>query len=312
MEYVIQTDGLSKYYQDVKALHPINLNVPKNSIFGFLGQNGAGKTTLMKTLIGLITPTSGSCKIFGQDIITDSVNIRSKIGYLPQELSFYGHMTVRELLEFSFRFYVTGPKEEMNKRIDHVLELVGMYEKQGRDVKNLSGGETQRLGIAQAQIHFPELLILDEPAAALDPIGRKDILNIMEELQKETTIFYSTHILDDVQKVSDSVAILNKGELITQGPIEELLKGTEGIIYTVKLKGISDSTVNSIKELPWVNSVTSENFNDFTLLNVGVTDEDTAEKQLQRELLQDQNLSIISFNKKSYDLEDIFMNMVGE
>jgi ABC-2 type transport system ATP-binding protein len=129
MEYIIETMDLSKYFGEIKALKPINLKVPKNSIFGFLGPNGAGKTTLMKTIIGLNSPTSGSCKIFGKDSIEESVNIRSRIGYLPQDINFYGHMTVRELLEFSFRFFVTGPKNEMDTRVDEVLDLVGLSEK---------------------------------------------------------------------------------------------------------------------------------------------------------------------------------------
>jgi ABC-2 type transport system ATP-binding protein len=146
----------------------------------------------------------------------------------------------------------------------------------------------------------------------LDPIGRKDILDIMEELRRSTTIFYSTHILDDVQKVSDSVAILNKGDLITQGPIEELLKGAEGIIYVIKLKGDSKNSLSRINELPWVSTINSETFDDKAIWQVTVTDESMAEKTLQREILKDQNLNILSFNKKSYELEDIFIDLVGD
>ncbi|MHA1990574.1 MAG: ABC transporter ATP-binding protein [Candidatus Hodarchaeales archaeon] len=312
MENVIETMDLSKYYGDIKALKPINLKVPKNSIFGFLGPNGAGKTTLMKTIVGLVRPTSGSCNIFGEDILKGSINIRSRIGYLPQDINFYGHMTVKELLEFSFRFFVIGPKDLMDIRIEEIIDKVGLSNKQERVVEKLSGGETQRLGLAQAQIHYPDLLILDEPAASLDPIGRKDILDIMDELRKETTIFYSTHILDDVQKVSDTVAILNKGELISQGPIEELLKGSEGIIYTVKLKGDSKECYERIKELPWIQAISSDTINETTTWQVSVSDEEIAEKKLQREILKDKNISIFSFNKKTYELEDIFMDLVGE
>lgn len=313
MKYVIETENLSKFFgTHVKALKPINLKVPKNSIYGFLGPNGAGKTTLMKTLLGLIKPTSGSCNIFGKDIVKDSVFIRSKIGYLPQDINFYGHMTIRELLEFSFRFFVKGPKKQMDERIDEILNLVGLIDKQNRVVGNLSGGETQRLGLAQATIHNPDLLILDEPAAALDPIGRKDILDIMEKLRETTTIFYSTHILDDVQKVSDSVAILNKGELITQGPIEELQKGSDGIIYVVEVKGISNNTIDRIQNLSWVDSIDSDSIGYSTTLHVSVSNNDLAEKNLQREFLKDENLDILSFNKKTYELEDIFINLVGE
>jgi ABC-2 type transport system ATP-binding protein len=299
LEYVIETKNLSKYFGEVKALHPIELKVPKNSIFGFLGPNGAGKTTLMKMLMGLTKPTQGSCTMFGNDMVKNSVQIRSKIGYLPQEVKFYGHMTVRGLLEFSFRFYVTGPKNEMNERIDKILELVGLSNKEHRTISNLSGGEKQRLGLAQAQVHFPELLILDEPAAALDPIGRKDILDIMKELQKETTIFYSTHILDDVQKISDSVAILNEGRLISQGPIEDLLKNSEGLVYVIEIKGDSKNSLVRISDLPWVSNISTVSKNDSIVLNITVSDEGMAEKNLQREILKDENLSIVSFNNST-------------
>lgn len=312
MSYVIETNGLSKFFGDIKALQPLNLKVPKNSIFGFLGPNGAGKTTLMKLLLGLIAPTAGSAQILDRDIIKDSVKIRSRIGYLPQDINFYGHMSIRELLEFSFKFYVTGPKQDMNNRIDEVLELVGLTNKQNRVVGNISGGETQRLGLAQAQIHYPDLLILDEPAAALDPIGRKDILDIMENLRKQTTIFYSTHILDDVQKISDSVAILNEGKLISQGPIQELLQSSEGIIYTVEIKGDYDKSYARLNDLPWIETIIEEKKNKSTFWEILVTDEGLAEKNLQREILKDEKLSILSFNKKSYELEDIFMKLVGE
>jgi ABC-2 type transport system ATP-binding protein len=193
-----------------------------------------------------------------------------------------------------------------------MIDLVGLSNKQERIVEKLSGGETQRLGLAQAQIHRPDLLILDEPAASLDPIGRKDILNIMDELRTETTIFYSTHILDDVQKVSDAVAILNNGELISQGPIEDLLKGSEGIIYKIRLKGDPKGSYERIRELPWILEINSATMNETTTWQVSVSDKETAEKKLQREILKDENLSILSFNRKIYELEDIFMHLVGE
>ena len=193
-----------------------------------------------------------------------------------------------------------------------MLELVSLSDKANRPVKGYSTGEKQRLGIAQAMINYPDLLILDEPAASLDPVGRQDVLNIMSKLREHITIFYSTHILDDVQKVSDSVAILNNGELITQGPIEELRNGSDGIIYVVEVKGISNNTIDRIQNLSWVDSIDSDSIGDSTTLHVSVSNNDLAEKNLQREFLKDENLDIISFNKKIYELEDIFINLVGE
>src|SRR5690606_14546549 len=141
--------------------------------------------------------------------------------------------------------------------INNTLELVGLSDKADRSTKGFSGGERQRLGIAQAQINFPDLLILDEPAAALDPVGRHDVLEVMERLRKHTTIFYSTHILDDVQKVSDTVAILKHGQLVAQAPIEDLLAGNEGVVYHIALKGDDNGTQSLLSSKPWVSAVNS-------------------------------------------------------
>jgi len=166
---VIEISGLSKSFGNVQALKSIDLHVPRNSIFGFLGPNGAGKTTIMKILLGLMRPTSGSGAIFGLDFVRESVTIRELIGYLPQQPRFIDYMTARENLEFAARFFFDDPQAKIRARCDEMLELVGLTNKAERPICGFSGGEKQRLGIALAQIHSPELLILDEPAAALDP-----------------------------------------------------------------------------------------------------------------------------------------------
>jgi ABC-2 type transport system ATP-binding protein len=169
---VIQTQGLSKRYDSVEALNSLDLNVPKNSIFGFLGPNGAGKSTAIKLLLGLIYPTAGSGQIFGMDIVEQSLAIRQRVGYLAQHPRFYEHLTPSETLRFVARFFYTD-ETEIDRKVDKALELVHLTAKADRRVKGFSGGEMQRLGIAQAQLNEPDLLILDEPASALDPMGRE-------------------------------------------------------------------------------------------------------------------------------------------
>ncbi|MEJ2734543.1 MAG: ABC transporter ATP-binding protein [Anaerolineae bacterium] len=310
MEWVIDTNGLTKSYKQVNALKSLDLRVRRNSIFGFLGPNGAGKTTTIKLLLGLIRPTGGSATVFGLDIRRDSVAIRDRIGYLPQDPRFYDHMTARQILRYTARFSFKGPSSEIDKRVAETLDLVGLERKADRPIKGFSGGELQRLGIGQAQVNYPDLLILDEPAASLDPMGRRDVLGVMERLRKYTTIFYCTHILDDVQRVSDTVAILSEGELVAHGPIEELLAGGEGIVYTVTMEGDVESAHQRVATRDWVTDIRSKPRNGTTTWTVSVTDADAAKAQLLRLLLADEHLIVTGFGRKEYELEDVFVSIV--
>jgi ABC-2 type transport system ATP-binding protein len=306
---VIQTHDLGKSYNGVEALKLLDLTVRDKSIFGFLGPNGAGKTTTIKLLLGLIRPTTGGGTIFGQDIVKDSVDIRANVGYLPQDFRFYEHMSARQTLDYTAKFYFKGPQVEIDKRIDEMLELVGLEDKADRPIKGFSGGERQRLGIAQAEVNYPDLLILDEPAASLDPMGRRDVLAVMERIRKYATIFYCTHILDDVQRVSDTVAILRDGELITQAPIEELLRGTGATVYMISLRGDAESAYAGVEALPWVSGIEVSQRGDLTIWEVSVTDDAAAEDQLMSRLVSS-DLKVTDFGRKAYQLEDIFIGLV--
>ena len=309
---IIRTVNLTKTYNGVSALKNLNLMVKKHSIFVFLGPNGAGKSTTIKLLVGLIQPTAGSGEIFGYDIKNESMKIRARIGYLPQEPSFYDHLSAREVLEFTARFFFSGPKKEIKKRVSEMLELVSLLDKADRPIKGYSTGEKRRLGIAQATINYPDLLILDEPAASLDPIGRQNVLKIMSKLREHTTIFFSTHILDDVQKVSDSVAILNKGQLIAQGPIKDILKNKEDkSIFNVKVQGDISQVKRRLILQKWISNVNITQLSDDSnyQLEITVSDDEFAQKNLIRELMN-LNLIICEFQRQEYELEDIFMKLV--
>jgi ABC-2 type transport system ATP-binding protein len=243
------------------------------------------------------------------DSVSQSIDIRSRVGYLPQEPHFYEHMTARQTLQYVARFFFKGPNKTIADRVDEMLDLVNLIEKADRPIKTFSGGERQRLGIAQAQVNYPDLLILDEPAASLDPIGRRDVLEVMSRLRKYSTVFYSTHILDDVQRVSDTVVILNNGQLVTQGPIEELLAGSEGVVYIVHLKGDVESTRLQVLSQPWVSGIVTGHTNGKTTWQVGVTDPQAAEQQLYR-LLASCPALVTEFHRKQYELEEIFMQVI--
>jgi len=309
-QMVIQTEGLSKQYKGVNALQGLNLQVAQHSIFGFLGPNGAGKSTAIKLLLGLIRPTGGRAAVFGLDSARDSVAIRQRVGYLAQDPRYYQHMTARETMRFAARFFYSGPKAAIEARIEETLALVGLEDKADRPIKGFSGGERQRLGIAQAQVNYPDLLILDEPAAALDPMGRRDVLEVMDRLRKHTTIFYSTHILDDVQRVSDSVAILNRGQLVAQAPIEQLLAGGSGMAYTLTVRGDGQPAQQALQGQPWITAVSSQPNHSHTTLQINVSDEALAETELLRLVLADKQTAVTAFGRRKYNLEEIFLQMV--
>ena len=307
---IINTDELCKNYNGIEALKNLNLKVRRNSIYGFLGPNGAGKTTTIKLLLGLIKPTSGTGSIFNHDIIRESLDIRARVGYLPQDPRFYENMTAREILRFTARFFFSGPKNEIKKRINEMLELVVISDKADRPIKGFSGGERQRLGIAQAMINYPDLLILDEPTASLDPLGRHMILELMEKLREYSTIFYSTHILDDVQRVSDTVGILNRGVMVAKGNVDKLLAGSDKTIYLVTLKGNAETSYKKISEQPWITNIESQEKREQTKWQITVSDDNLAEENLLRLILAEGNVRVTDYRIKKYELEEIFLQVV--
>jgi ABC-2 type transport system ATP-binding protein len=305
---VISTSNLGKSFGAIEALKGLDLSVPHNSIVGFLGPNGAGKTTAIKLLLGLSRPTTGQATVFGLDAVRESNAIRARVGYLAQDPRFYTHLTARETLEFTARFFFRGPKTAIRDRIDETLDLVGLTDKADRPTKGFSGGERQRLGIAQAQVNHPDLLVLDEPAAALDPLGRRDVLEVMERLREHTTIFYSTHILDDVQRVSDHVVILHDGRKVADATTSQLLDG--GCTYELVIRGGTGTTTASLQTQPWVSDVGSSIEADGEHLTVTVTDQEIADGLLLRSILRDEAVTVTAFGRKHHNLEDVFLQLV--
>lgn len=308
---VIRTKDLTKAYGEVVALDQLTMQIPEHSIVGFLGPNGAGKSTTIKLLLGLIFPTAGGAEIFGRDIQTEGLEIRRRTGYLAQQPRFYSNLTARETLRFVAKFFYAD-MGKIEARVEESLKIVDLETKADRPIRGFSGGEMQRLGIAQAQINQPDLLILDEPAAALDPMGRADVLNIMKRLREVSTIFYSTHILDDVQRVSDRVVILNHGKLVSEGPIEELLLGEGEVIYNVELSEHKPRTLDRIRQLPWVSEVLVGMENGHSRWSIAVKDEEQARKDLLRQILEDDQAVILEYGRRKHELEDVFMDLVKE
>ena len=228
----IEILGLEKTYmvgfwrkRPRRALQPLHLNVEEGEIFGFLGPNGAGKTTTLKLLMGLVFPTAGSARILGREW-TDP-EVKAQIGFLPEQPYFYDYLTAHELLDYYGQLSGVAAKER-TCRIDEVLSLVGLSDVKGVQLRKFSKGMLQRVGIAQAILHNPKLVFLDEPMSGLDPIGRREVRDLMEQLKHEgKTVFFSTHILSDAEALCDRVAIIHKGELRGVGAIEDLTSGIE-------------------------------------------------------------------------------------
>lgn len=269
-ENAISCIGLSRHYGDVQALKNLNLTVPYGSIFGFLGRNGAGKTTTIRILTGLARPSSGSAWVAGAEATRLNSSARQRFGYLPQAPAFYRWMTPVEYLDYVARLFDL-PKKERKPRIDEVLHLVDLKGAERRKIGGFSGGMVQRLGVAQAMLHHPQVLILDEPTSALDPAGRYEVLELIESLRGEVTVFFSTHILSDIERVCDAVAIIHKGELLLQSSREDLLDKYP--VNTAELELDNHGQANgkwteTLQQQSWVNSIQTEN----NIVRVTVTD----------------------------------------
>jgi len=302
-------DGLTKHYGGVAALTALSLDVPAGSIFGFLGPNGAGKTTALKILAGLTRATSGTAAIDGIPVGVQGAH-RSRVGYLAQEPRFYGWMTGRQTLDYVASFY---PSDAGRRRSDELLEIVGLADAADRPTKTYSGGMRQRLGIAQALTGDPSVLLLDEPAAALDPLGRHDVLEIMRRLRGDTTIFYSTHILDDVERVSDHVAILDKGRLVVTAPTAELVVSASAAIR-VTLLGATENTAAALAALPGVTRVSpARRQGDEWAFDLTAHDGRTVEVQgAVMRLAADSGLIVTGNRQEAADLEEVFLRIVDK
>jgi ABC-2 type transport system ATP-binding protein len=311
MTNAISMHGLTKHYKGVQALTDLTLDVPAGTVFGFLGPNGAGKTTALKVLAGLARATAGSATINGIDV-SAAGDHRRQLGYLAQDPRFYGWMTGRETLRYVARF--RGADANRESWIANLLERVGIADAGDRRTSTYSGGMRQRLGIAQALVGRPAVILLDEPVSALDPIGRKDVLDLMRELRGETTVFYSTHILDDVQRVSDHVAIIDHGRLVKAAPTQSLLGSFTKNTLRVVLGGATAETEAEIRRLSGVESavITARNGASTTF---DVTTADQASAAVQRAITRfavDAGLTLISNAEETLDLETVFLRLIDQ
>ncbi len=236
---MIHIEHLSKSFGEFKALNDLSLDVKQGEIYGFIGRNGAGKSTTMNIIAGLSKADTGTCVVNGYDVATINHPSELKLGYLPENPSFQGWLTAEETLMF-----LANPKRnDTRQRIDYLLNWVGLSEARRRRVGGFSRGMKQRLGLACALIHDPELIILDEPSSALDPEGRSDILSLIKDLKKQgKTIILSTHILSDVERVCDRIGLIHQGKVILEKDLDSLMNDHNKPILDVEFEGILTQT----------------------------------------------------------------------
>lgn len=305
----IRTSGLVKSYErgKIRALVGLDLTVPEGSVFGFLGPNGAGKTTAIKVLTGLIAPTSGEAWVAGERVGDVSPRWRSQIGYLSQEPRFYPWMTGRELLFFAGRLFGAG-RAAAGRRADELLEMSGLARAAARRIGGFSGGMVQRLGIAQAVVSSPRILLLDEPCASLDPLGRRDVLEFIARLRGRATVLMSTHILEDVERVCDTVGIIHQGRMVTAAPTAEL-----GRRYAPPIVALEFETADAAQEFvsAWRDAATEGAATvDGPRVDVRAADLGTA-RAAALDLVASRRLPLTRLETRSASLEDVFVRLVG-
>ena len=287
----VEIAGITKRYGHVVALDAISLSVPRGSVYGLVGPNGAGKTTLLGILAGLRNPTEGTFSITSK-----------RVSVLPDTPKFEPWLTARETVELSGAL---GPRPLEPGAVDHILERTGLDDAADRRVNAFSRGMLQRLGIAAAVVSGPDLLLLDEPAAALDPLGRREVLDLVTDLRGEATVIFSSHILDDVQEVCDEIAILNRGSLVYQGTLDALVRDVaHGSIYTLTVRGDTRRVLDALEACAWITQVTTVG----NQILISSDDGGDLETKLVP-LLSDVGGAVISLGPVERSLEDVFLEV---
>lgn len=308
MELAIETSGLTKRYGSLTAVNKLDLKVKRNTVHGFLGPNGAGKTTTIKVLLGLLKPDGGTVKVLGQEMCGDRPDVRLRMGYMPELPKFPKRLKGWELLNLYGKMY--GMKEqERKKQIPKLLEMVGLKGRERDFAGKYSKGMQQRLGIAQALLNEPELVILDEPSLGLDPVGMVEVRELVKGIAKEgVTVFISSHLLFEVEQICSHVTIIHRGVSLVSDTLQnvshKLLGPTALLVEVAKL---SDLIVENVKELPFVSNVSR----DGSALIIELKTRDDVRPQVSQEITKSGGV-IVSMSLKGQTLEEVFTQLVTE
>lgn len=302
---MIKVADLVKNYRNVEALKSISFEVDKGSVFGFIGRNGAGKTTTMNILTGLMRFNSGKIFIKGKDFLKHKHELIKSIGYLPETPAFYNYMNAYQYLNF-MRNIIGFDFEKSGKYIKNLLEMVKLTKKAKRRIGGYSRGMKQRLALAVAFMNNPEILFLDEPASALDPEGRMEMLELIESLKNDRiTIFISTHILNDAERVCDKICIIDEGKIILTENLSQLYKTYIQPIFDIEFEEEPENEVDQLKRLSWIESIKKKG----KKVSLYVRDVDHAKKEVLKEISK-LKINISSYQIRKSTLEDIFIRMI--
>ncbi|HUE75433.1 MAG TPA: ABC transporter ATP-binding protein [Chloroflexota bacterium] len=297
-EVALEADHLHRVFGNKVALHDLSLAVPRGQLFGFLGPNGAGKTTAIKILVGLMRPTSGSVRVLGGS--PEDPDIRRRVGYLPEHFRFYDWLTIRELLDYHGRLSGLA-KSRRIRRIDETLKLVGLAGREQTRLGHCSKGMQQRAGLAQALLHEPDLVLLDEPSSALDPLGRREVRDVMKALKMSgVTVFLNSHLLSEVEMICDNVSIVDQGRVVRSGSLETVVGRTD------ELRVLVDSVTPELRQrLERVGRILDVSATEVLL---AVTDPEAAPRAA--DVVHALGLRLYGLVPRQPRLEDVFIQLV--
>jgi ABC-2 type transport system ATP-binding protein len=307
----IETENLTKIFGDrLIAVNNASFTVEEGAVFGFLGPNGAGKTTVIRLLLGLIRPTAGEARLFGERVTPGSSRLRGRVGYLPTNPRFPPRMTPIQYLDFVGRLFNLGA-EERTKRLSDLLRSAGLLGDASREIAGFSTGMTTRLGLAAALMNDPELLILDEPTSGLDPAGRRSTLELIAELGKEKTVLVSSHILSDIDRICSDVGVISDGKSIFCGPMRELKKRTRSHVVRLEVEGGAGRLAEALKGRKWAAGV--ETRGDYGVDITFAPDASLADVAREAtSLVASLGLNLVSLDSSTSSIEDAFMGLLQD
>jgi len=306
MDTAIETINLTKRYGSLTAVNKLNLKVEKNAIHGFLGPNGAGKTTTIKVLVGLLRPDGGTVRVLGQEVRGDRPDVRLRMGYMSELPKFPKHLKGWELLDIYGRMYGMT-KQERKEQIPKLLGMVGLKGRERDLIGKYSKGMQQRLGIAQALLNGPELVVLDEPSLGLDPVGMVEVRELVKGIAKEgVTVFISSHLLFEVEQICSHVTIIHRGVSLVSDTLQNISNRFSGsATLLIEVAKLTDSIVKTAKELPFVSNVSR----DGNMLIIELKTRDDVRSQISQEITNSGGV-IVSMSLKGQTLEEVFMQLI--